>query len=237
MFSRRHASLRRPFLPRHVLAACSSRCHGLHCPAWSFSAELWYRACQHGLPGMNWQLEKMRKEQMPAAGWCCHCSGLCMALPNWEANAPSIYNTQPLPFPLPSLQRLKLPFKVTSLFSPPFILVSSPTFSRSLQRSRLPILPILLHSITSPAGTTATSSSVLRLSVLSSLTFHSHHFSILTAFQSFCASGDLPSATLSRYLRHHLGILSRCDRQDAFQSVLGPSGGVGLAATCRCPIY
>lgn len=172
---------------------------------------------------------------MAAAGRC-PCSDLHMTLPNREALLLP-YTTQPPPFPFPCLQRLSIPFKAARpCFLPPSS-VSSSTFFRSLPRSRLSTLPSLLHLVTSLADTAATSSFAFRLSFLSSQrsvfsvpeNLHSDGFSIFLCprSSSFC-HGSLPQ-------RNYLGILSRCDRQDAHQNVIEPSRGLRLAATCRCP--
>lgn len=112
------------------------------------------------------------------------------------SNAPSFYNTYHLPssFLLSEVEHLPSRCLV------PLLSYLRPSFH---QASSVPFHTLdtflfynLLHLFTSPADWAATSSTVLRLSVASSLASHTRHFCILTTFQSLCAPIDLPSATL-----------------------------------------
>lgn len=118
----------------------------------------------------------------------CSGFGLCTRLPELEATLlPFTMPSSSLPFSFP--QQSRIPFVVTRLsFLQPSSIFSVNPF-RSLPHIRLSLLSNLLHFVTSPALTAATSPSVLRLSALSS-SLASYHWQvcILTVFQSFVFS-------------------------------------------------
>lgn len=192
---------------------------------------LWHRACRHELRAIGRQAGKGRKEQTIAAG-CCRGSGIYMSLPELEATLlPLITATTSLHLFLPSAVEHPLQ-GASSLFSPTFVrpFVNLPSFSST--HSTLPTLQPPFTSSSLPQTRRRRRPLSFVLSVPSSLASHTRHFCISTAFQSLCAPVGLPSATL---IIINETILSRDDQQDAYRSVVGPSRGSGLAATCSFP--
>lgn len=152
-------------------------------------AELWHRACQDNLPEMDGRAASKEKERADGRSralsllWPIHDSAELGSI------APSIYNiTTCLPSTLPSRRLVPLFSHLRpSIRSPSFVLSS--TLSTLHPRS-------LLHFFASSVDTALTSSTALRLSVVSSPASRPRQPCILTDFPSLCASGDLPSAAL-----------------------------------------